>query len=103
MLVHTSAVVEGGTRALEEAIVALALGGAAQGADALVSSARHRDALRRARQSLTEARATLSGDAPLDFVSVHLRAALDALGEITGETATADLLDQIFAEFCIGK
>ena len=40
---------------------------------------------------------------PLDFVSIDLRAALDALGEITGETATADLLDRIFAEFCIGK
>jgi tRNA modification GTPase len=36
-------------------------------------------------------------------VALDTRAALDALGEITGETATADLLDQIFAEFCIGK
>ena len=40
---------------------------------------------------------------PLDFVSIDLRAALAALGEITGETATDDLLDRIFAEFCIGK
>jgi tRNA modification GTPase len=102
-LVHSSAVVAGGTRALEEAIVALALGGSAQGADALVSSTRHRDALRRARERLAAARTTLADGLPLDFVTIDLRAALDALGEITGDTATADLLDEIFAQFCIGK
>ncbi|HQL96283.1 MAG TPA: hypothetical protein PL005_16535, partial [Candidatus Hydrogenedentes bacterium] len=32
-----------------------------------------------------------------------LRAALHALGEITGETTPEDLLDRIFASFCIGK
>ncbi len=101
--VHTSAVATGGTQALEDAIVSLALGGSAQASDVLVSSARHRDALRRAREQLMHARATLMDEVPLDFVSIHLRAALDALGEITGETATADLLDSIFAEFCIGK
>ncbi len=47
--------------------------------------------------------ATLADGLPLDFVAIDLRAALEALGEITGETATADLLDRIFAEFCIGK
>jgi tRNA modification GTPase len=46
---------------------------------------------------------TLAAGLPLDFVAIDLRAALEALGEITGEMATADLLDRIFAEFCIGK
>jgi tRNA modification GTPase len=102
-IVHSSAVVADGTRSLEEAIVALALGGSAQGADSLVSSTRHHDALRRARERLAAARTTLADGLPLDFVTIDLRAALDALGEITGETATADLLDEIFAQFCIGK
>jgi tRNA modification GTPase len=79
------------------------LGGQAQPQDALVSSARHRDALRRGAEQLDAARATLAGGLPLDFVAIDLRAALEALGEITGETATSDLLDRIFAEFCIGK
>jgi tRNA modification GTPase len=38
-----------------------------------------------------------------DLVSIDVRAAVDALGELTGETATEDLLDTIFSKFCIGK
>jgi tRNA U34 5-carboxymethylaminomethyl modifying GTPase MnmE/TrmE len=102
-LVRTSAVSAGGVAALEEAIANLALGGTAQGADPLVASARHADALRRAAADLARASAALDDGIPLDLVSLDLRGALDALGEITGETATADLLDRIFAEFCIGK
>ena len=102
-LVATSTITGEGLSALEERIAALALGGTAQAGDTLVSSARHRDALRRGLEHTQAARATLSDGLPLDFVAIDLRAALDALGEITGETATADLLDRIFAEFCIGK
>ncbi|MGH2515251.1 MAG: tRNA uridine-5-carboxymethylaminomethyl(34) synthesis GTPase MnmE, partial [Ktedonobacterales bacterium] len=86
-----------------EAIAALVSSGAAQPADVLVASARHQDALRRADAHLAAAEAALASSLPLDFVSIDLRAALEALGEITGETATAGLLDGIFAEFCIGK
>ena len=39
----------------------------------------------------------------LDFLSIDLRGAWEALGEITGDTADEDLLDRIFADFCIGK
>lgn len=102
-LVRLSTVTREGLDTLEEAIIRLALGGAAQQADPLVASARHADALRRAGASLTAALSTLDERSPLDFVAVDLRDTLEALGEITGETATADLLDQIFAEFCIGK
>jgi tRNA modification GTPase len=102
-IVHTSAVTAGGTRELAEQIAALALGGEVRPGDALVASARHRDALRRAQDHLRAAAETLDAQTPLDFISIDLRAALEALGEITGETATVDLLDRIFAEFCIGK
>jgi tRNA modification GTPase len=81
----------------------LALGGELHPADLAVSSARHQDALRRAGEYLRAAQQTLGDKLPLDFVSTDLRAALAALGEITGEAATDDLLDHIFAEFCIGK
>lgn len=102
-LVRTSTVTPEGIAPLEETITRLAMGGQAVASDVLVSSARHRDALRRAAEHLDAAMTTLGDGLPLDFVSVDLRAALETLGEITGETATGDLLDRIFAEFCIGK
>jgi tRNA modification GTPase len=102
-VVRTSTVKPGGVAALEETIADSVRAGKAQGADPLVASARHRDALRRAAESLGAAAEALTGGVPLDFAALDLRAAIEALGEITGETATADLLDRIFAEFCIGK
>lgn len=92
-----------GLDALEKTIGGLLDQGAASSAVALVSTARHQDALRRSAEHLAAAIETLVVGHPLDFMAIDLRGALDALGEITGETATADLLDRIFAEFCIGK
>ncbi|HZC05177.1 MAG TPA: tRNA uridine-5-carboxymethylaminomethyl(34) synthesis GTPase MnmE [Ktedonobacterales bacterium] len=102
-LVRISTLTREGVAPLEEAISRLALSGEAQMADPLVASARHADALRRVGESLGDALRTLDRRDPLDFVAIDLRDALETLGEITGETATADLLDQIFAQFCIGK
>jgi tRNA modification GTPase len=102
-VVSVSCVTRAGLDTLEETIRRLAIGGELHSADALVSSARHQDALRRAGEHLHAATTTLGDALPLDFVSIDLRAALAALGEVTGETATDDLLGRIFAEFCIGK
>ena len=40
---------------------------------------------------------------PLDVAAVDLSAALDALGEITGETMSERVIDEVFAKFCVGK
>jgi tRNA modification GTPase len=65
---------------------------------------RHREALVSAASSLREA-AALAGDLPSapELVAARVREALTALGVITGETATEELLDRIFATFCVGK
>jgi tRNA modification GTPase len=65
---------------------------------------RHREALVSAASSLREA-AALAGDLPSapELVAARVREALSALGAITGETATEELLDRIFATFCVGK
>jgi len=102
-IIRSSSVTLGGTANLEAAIGEVISAGAVQPEDVLVSSARHADALRRASASFVAAAATISSALPLDMASIELRVGLDALGEITGESATDELLDQIFSEFCIGK
>ncbi|WP_052887735.1 tRNA uridine-5-carboxymethylaminomethyl(34) synthesis GTPase MnmE [Thermogemmatispora carboxidivorans] len=103
-LVMTSTLTGEGLSQLEETIANLVLAGRALQSDSvLVTNLRHQEALRLASQHLQAALATLAQDLPLDFVSIDLQAACHALGEITGETASADLLERIFSEFCIGK
>ena len=103
-LVSTSTLTGAGLDALEETIAGLVLAGKTVSSESvLVTSARHQEALRRAADSLHAALSPLEQGLPLDFVSIDLRAAYSTLGEITGETASDDLLDRIFSEFCIGK
>lgn len=66
-------------------------------------NARHADALRRAQVSIRRAAAELRGGSSLELVAIDLRLAADAVGEIVGKTTTDDLLDAIFAQFCLGK
>lgn len=102
--VAVSALTGDGIDTLEATIVDLLSGGAAIGAgEVVVANPRHTDALRRALERLDQAQHSLDDGMPEDFISIDLRAALDILGEITGETATEDLLGEIFARFCIGK
>lgn len=64
---------------------------------------RHKEALIRAQTALKHTKESLLKGESLEFVAVDLRIAVNAVGEITGKTATEDLLDVIFSQFCIGK
>ncbi|MCW5935941.1 MAG: tRNA uridine-5-carboxymethylaminomethyl(34) synthesis GTPase MnmE [Fimbriimonadaceae bacterium] len=66
-------------------------------------AARHAAPLQQAREALARAQETFASGLPTDPASVDLRAALRHLGEVTGETATPDILERVFADFCIGK
>ena len=65
-------------------------------------AARHADMLERSAASLREAAPWLAGEA-WELASVPVRAAIAALGQITGTHAQPDVLDTIFSRFCIGK
>jgi tRNA modification GTPase len=68
-----------------------------------LAGSRQTEAVERARRALALAHATLAAGSPIDLISGDLIAASAALGEITGGAATEELLDAIFARFCIGK
>ncbi len=64
---------------------------------------RCREALGRAARAVERARAGRRGGLPADLVAEELRAALGALGELVGELTPEELLDHVFARFCLGK
>ncbi|HEY6872094.1 MAG TPA: tRNA uridine-5-carboxymethylaminomethyl(34) synthesis GTPase MnmE [Geobacteraceae bacterium] len=68
-----------------------------------LSQARHRDALVKAKAALDRFRESLAAGAELEILAWDLREALDAVGEVTGETTPDEVLDLIFSRFCIGK
>ncbi|MDJ0578091.1 MAG: tRNA uridine-5-carboxymethylaminomethyl(34) synthesis GTPase MnmE [Xenococcaceae cyanobacterium MO_234.B1] len=59
--------------------------------------------LTRAKLALQQVQETINNNLPLDFWTIDLRGAIQALGEITGEEVTESVLDRIFSRFCIGK
>jgi len=101
-----SAATGAGLGALAERAGALLFGrGPGEAGQGLVRelSARHRAALAEAALELQRARALLAAAAPLDLAAGALRAAEDALDAVGGRTTPEDLLDRIFARFCLGK
>ncbi|MBK7877928.1 MAG: 50S ribosome-binding GTPase [Planctomycetes bacterium] len=66
-------------------------------------AARHQAGLARARLELERAEAGLGAGTPLELVAEHLRSATAALDELDGATTSEDVLDRIFARFCLGK
>ena len=68
-----------------------------------VGNLRQKEALQAALESLQAACLALQGGMPLDFCGLDLENAATYLGEITGRTASAELLDTIFSRFCLGK
>ncbi|NLZ38416.1 MAG: tRNA uridine-5-carboxymethylaminomethyl(34) synthesis GTPase MnmE [Firmicutes bacterium] len=69
----------------------------------MVTSTRHKNALQRALKALQELLNSLRSGYAIDFLTIDLYTALDALGEITGENVSSELIDEIFSNFCIGK
>ena len=94
---------ENGLHGLEEAILARISKNHLRPENALAINARHRDCLRRALDSCDLAHATMKAGLAPEYMAVDLRAALRAVGEITGAENVEEILDSLFAQFCIGK
>ena len=66
-------------------------------------TARQRDAAARGEQALAAAATVLAEGRPLELAAVEARAGLVALAALAGEGVGEDVLDALFARFCIGK
>ncbi len=103
-VVTTSALEGRGIPELEAAILGAVGQGRVQAADLdQAINQRQSVALGRVKVALAQVEATIEAGLPLDFWTIDLRSAIQALGEITGESVTESVLDQIFSQFCLGK
>ena len=93
-----------GIEALKDAIKELVWSGEiTAGMLQVMINSRHQDALNRARAATQRTMDVLRAGETLELAAGELRIAVNAVGEIVGKTATEDLLDSIFSQFCIGK
>ena len=69
----------------------------------LAINQRQSTALTKAKVALEQVQTTIGDRLPLDFWTIDLRGAIQALGEITGEEIAESVLERIFSQFCIGK
>jgi tRNA modification GTPase len=102
--ISVSCVTGEGVEALKDAIKELVWSGEikAEMLQVMINS-RHQEALKRARAATQQTLVALRDNLTLELVAMDLRIAVNAIGEIVGKTATEDLLDSIFSQFCIGK
>lgn len=82
---------------------ALKAAGVQHAEQTLITNARHAACLQRAEQGLSAALNAYRAGLPADVAAEDARLALTALGEITGDAVSEQVIDEIFATFCVGK
>ncbi len=103
-VVETSANTIEGIKALKEKIVELFQLEEIKTKDyTYLTNARQIALARQAYQSLEEAEKGIYNDLPIDMIEIDLKNTFDLLGEIIGETYSEEILDHLFANFCVGK
>lgn len=103
-LIQTSMLKQEGIDELEIQIRDLFFGGEVQNQDmTYVSNSRHISLLKQARQTIQDAIDAAESGMPMDMVQIDLTRTWEILGEIIGETASDELIDQLFSQFCLGK
>jgi tRNA modification GTPase len=98
-----SALHDRGIKELREKIIYLCVRDLTMDGSAVVPNLRHKNALTRVLSFLTSAKEGIIAGQPEETLAIDLKNSIDSLGTITGETASLDILDTIFNNFCIGK
>jgi tRNA modification GTPase len=103
-VIYTAAAQNQGIEALETAILSTIHADQVQASNLeFTVNQRQAAALHSALLALHQVQQTILEHLPLDFWTIDLRLAIQALGSITGDEVTESMLDEIFSRFCIGK
>ena len=101
--IEISALKDQGLDLLKERIFTRFTGGVRKNNALLITNMRHRDALVKVGHNIERALAFERKRRTFEFIAFELREGLNHLAEITGETCSEDILNEIFSRFCIGK
>ncbi len=71
--------------------------------DVVITNIRHKNLITKASESVKKTKENVKKEMPLDMIAIFIRDILENLGNITGEIVTDDIIDEIFAKFCLGK
>ena len=103
-IIKISALKHQGIEELQDKIEAMVYHGSVKNSSNLmITNSRHKDALFKAYESINDAISAIEQRMPYDFIEVDFKNIWDYLGYLNGDTVREDLLDTIFANFCIGK
>ena len=103
-IIKISALKHQGIEEVQDKLVAMVYHGSVKNSSNLmITNSRHKDALFKAYESINDAISAIEQRMPYDFIEVDFKNIWDYLGYINGDTVREDLLDTIFANFCIGK
>ncbi|MFR1778005.1 MAG: tRNA uridine-5-carboxymethylaminomethyl(34) synthesis GTPase MnmE [Clostridia bacterium] len=69
----------------------------------IVTNTRHKNLINKAINSTENAQISLENKMPMDIVAIEIKNVLEDLGEITGEDVSENIINEIFAKFCLGK
>ena len=69
----------------------------------IITNLRHKTQINNAIESVKKAKESIKQQMPIDVISICIKEVLEELGEITGENVTEDIINSIFAKFCLGK
>ena len=71
--------------------------------DVIITNLRHKNLISKAIQNVKKAKDTVDKNMPIDIIAIFVKDILEDLGNITGEIVTDDIINEIFAKFCLGK
>ena len=71
--------------------------------DILITNLRHKNLITKALENVKNAKDNTLNNMPIDIIAIFIKDILEDLGSITGEFVTDDIINEIFAKFCLGK
>ena len=71
--------------------------------DILITNLRHKNLITKALEDVKKAKENTLNNMPIDIIAIFIKDILEDLGSITGEFVTDDIINEIFAKFCLGK